>query len=175
MYILFGWPDPFTKAKPGRAHNPAPYIHSASCRCLWTTYIPQGQSAYKSHLPLLNALERVPVTDWSADLGQAWVLGKEDHHNSRTVLTTIHMSMLVAYSTMQHKLLIPPLGLSDAHTHVCAVWMHDGSSLNPGLMAEPRYTPTGPRTPRIGTGEAETEQWRGSGHQAQPMQVWSNY
>ena len=80
MYILFGWPDPFTKAKPGRAHNPAPYIHSASCRCLWTTYIPQGQSAYKSHLPLLNALERVPVTE-----ALTWV--KREYLAKRTIIT----------------------------------------------------------------------------------------
>lgn len=32
---------------------------------------------------------------------------------------------------------------SDAQTHVCALWMHDGSSLRPGLMAEPWYTQQG--------------------------------
>lgn len=145
------------KAKPDRAHNLALYIRSVSCRCPWTTCIPQGQSPYKSHLPLLNALERVPVIDWSTDFSQAWALGKEDHRNCQTVLT-IDMSMLVAYSTMQHKLLIPPSGLSDTQTHVCAVWMYDGSSLKTGLKAEPRCTSGGPRTPPIGTGEAETEQ-----------------
>lgn len=93
MYILLGWPAPFSKAKPAGAHNLAPYIHSASCSCQQTTSIPQGQSAYKSHLPLLNALERVPMVDWSADFSQAWALGKEgkeDHGNRQTVLTTIH-------------------------------------------------------------------------------------
>jgi len=35
--------------------------------------------------------------------------------------------------------------------------MHDDSSLKAGLRAELIYTPTGPRTPSIGTGEAETE------------------
>lgn len=65
------------KAKPDRAHNLALYTRSVSRRCPWTTCIPQGQSPYKSHLPLLNALERVPVIDWSTDFSQAWALGKE--------------------------------------------------------------------------------------------------
>jgi len=85
-------------------------IHSASCRCPQTTYIPQGHSAYKSHLPALNALERVSMTDWSADSSQVWAPSKEDHHNSWTVHMTIHISMLVAYSTTQHKLLGPSSG-----------------------------------------------------------------
>lgn len=118
MYILLGWPDPFIKANPARAHHPASYTHSASCRCLRTTYIPQGQPAYKSHLPLLNALERVPVTHWSTDFSQAWAFAIAGHGNRRTVLTTIHMSMLVAFDTMQHRLPIPPSGLSDTQTHV---------------------------------------------------------
>lgn len=99
----------------------------------------QGQSAYKSHLPLLNALKRVPVTDWSADFSQAWALGKETHPNSWNVPTPLTWNMLMAYSLMQALQCSPER--SDAHTHVCALWMQDGSSLRPGLMAE-LNTPT---------------------------------
>lgn len=155
--ILLERSDPFIKAKPDRAHSPAPYIHSASCRCPQTTHMPHSQSAYKSHLPLLNTLERVPVTDWSADFSQAWALGKGDHPH------TIHVEH--AYG-LQSNAAQGPHSSPGPQTHICALWMHDDSSLRPGLMAEPWYTPTGPRTLLTGTGEEEAEQWRGSGHQA---------
>lgn len=135
----------------------------------------QGQSVYKSHLPLLNALERVPMSDWSTDFSQAWALGKGARPHSWNVPTPFTRDTLMAYSLMQHKLPSPPLGLSDAHNHVCALWMHHGSSLRPGLLAEPWYTPTGPRMLLTGTGKAAMEQWRGSGHQAQSVWVWSKY
>lgn len=117
----------------------------------------QGQSAYKSHLPLLKSLERVPVTNWSADFNQAWALGKGAHPSSWNVPTPFTWNRLMACSPMQHKLPNLPLGLWDAQTHICALWMHDGSSLRPGLMAEPWYT-----TLLTGTGKAEPEQQRGS-------------
>lgn len=110
--ILLERSDPFIKAKPDRAHSPAPYIHSASCRCPQTTHMPHSQSAYKSHLPLLNALERVPVTDWSADFSQAWALGKGDHPH------TIHVEH--AYGLQSNAAQGPhsspgPLRCSDSH------------------------------------------------------------
>lgn len=169
MSILLEWSDAFIRAKADTAHSPALYIHSASCRCLQTTHMPQGQSAYKSPLPLLNALERVPVTNCSTDFSQAWALGRGAHPNSHNVPTPFPWNMLMACSLMQHKLPNPPLGLSDAQIHVCALWMHDGSSLRPGLVAEPWCAPTGPRMLLTATGKAETEQWKGSGHQAQSM------
>lgn len=104
---------------------------------------------------------------WKESLWPTEVLTsvKHEHLAKGTILTPFTWSMLMAYSLMQHKVPIPPLGLSDAQTHICALWMHDDSSLRPSLMAEPWYTPTGPRTLLTGTGE-EAEQWRGSGHQA---------
>lgn len=93
----------------------------------------QGQSAYKSHLPLLNALERVPVTDWSADFSQAWALGRGAHPNSWNVPTPSTWDTLMAHSLMQHKLSSPPLGsqmltLMSVHSE-CAMAAASGLAL----------------------------------------------
>lgn len=70
----------------------------------------QGQSAHKSHLPLLNALERVPVTNRSADFSQAWALGRGARPHSWNVPTPLTWDRLMACSLMQHKLPSPAPG-----------------------------------------------------------------
>lgn len=148
---------------------------------LCTFILPAADAPNHSHGPrsvclqissaFAKCLKRVPVTDWSPDFGQAWALGKGAHASSCNVPTPSTWNTLTAHSLTQPKLPSGPLGLSDAQTHICALGMHDGSSLRPGLMAEP----WGPRTLLTGTGKAGTEQWRGSGHLAQSVQVWSKY
>lgn len=114
----------------------------------------------RSLLPLLNVLERVPVSNWNAGISWARALGKEDHIGW-AILSITHTSIPAAPAPASS---LGPLRRSDS----CLLNMQQPQPWEQSHSRAQVHL-TGPRMPAVGAGEAENEMQRGSEHQIQTM------